>query len=374
MHAPDVALQQAACSPWLRWHRKSHDIDEQAAMLPDWEQAYLQLERGRFESVIDGVSINGDVSLFRKGTNRRLHKVFATPRDTIAVALLTAASDDILFQHQDARPGDLLILPAGQSFDIVTRGRFDVAVATLHERCLPPGVSGACSSVGGARILRAGAATRRLGESMGRVLGLHDMGAASQPLSATRQRHLKSQLECDLAECICQPQGAGAAGGADGADDAAGHRDLAVIVDAARRLVLAETALQGRVLSVPDLAARLGVSVRQLHKLFQTRLGVPPRVYAERLRLSHARADLRLASPGMPTVAAVAAKWGFWHLGRFASSYHAAFGELPSDTAAGCRSEPVRRTRMHDDRAEVRRGGGAGPAAGQVGGHVHLGP
>ena len=364
----NVAMQQEACIPWLRWRRESHDIDEQAAMLPAWEQSYLQLERGRFESAIHGVRISDDISLFRKWTNRRLHKVFVTPRKTFAVALLTPSSDDILFQQQDARRGDLLILPPGQSFDIVTRGRFDVAVATLDERCLPPGVSGACSIFGGGVILRASASTRRLGECMGSILGLRDVGPASQPLSATRQRQLKSQLECDLVECISQPQGAYGVG------DAAWHRDPAVIVDAARRLVLAETALHGHMPSVPELASRLSVSVRQLHKLFQTRLGVPPRAYAEQLRLSLARSDLRKASPGTATVAAVAAKWGFWHLGRFASSYRAAFGELPSDTAAGCRSEPVRRARVHDDRAEVCSGGRLGPASGQVGGDVHLGP
>jgi len=61
-------------------------------------------------------------------------------------------------------------------------------------------------------------------------------------------------------------------------------------------------------------------------------MGVPPRRYAQSLRLSRARADLRDARPGEVTVAEVAAKWGFWHLGRFASTYRATFGELPSQS------------------------------------------
>jgi AraC-like DNA-binding protein len=43
-------------------------------------------------------------------------------------------------------------------------------------------------------------------------------------------------------------------------------------------------------------------------------------------------AHLRAARPGEVTVAEVAAKWGFWHLGRFASTYRATFGELPSQS------------------------------------------
>jgi transcriptional regulator GlxA family with amidase domain len=99
------------------------------------------------------------------------------------------------------------------------------------------------------------------------------------------------------------------------------------------RRILSEEALDvGEVPSVSELAKRLGVSVRLLHQVFSQRMGVPPRRYAQSLRLSRARADLRDARPGEVTVAEVAAKWGFWHLGRFASTYRATFGELPSQS------------------------------------------
>ena len=234
-------------------------------------------------------------------------------------AVLTPESDRILFQDRSARSGEVLILPPGQALDVVTFGRFDVSVATLDLRCLPPGLDAGLPLA--PAILPASAATRRLADAMQRILSPE----AFAPAEAARlQRHLKARLECHVVECLSQRSFF---------DDARPQRRQAEVIDAARRMLLSETLTQGQVLPVPQWAARLGFSARQLHKLFQQRLGISPRAYAERLRLSHARADLREARPGTTTVAAIATKWGFGHLGRFASSYRAAFGELPSDTA-----------------------------------------
>src|SRR5882762_1255834 len=128
----------------------SHDVDEQAQLLPRWEQAYVQLEAGRFESRIDGVLLSDTLGLFRKATNRKLHKTFSTPNDTYAVALLTGASDSITFQGCDAGRGDALLLPPGHTYDIVSRdvstcwlrryprhvcGRYGVSRPSASARC-----------------------------------------------------------------------------------------------------------------------------------------------------------------------------------------------------------------------------------------------
>jgi AraC family ethanolamine operon transcriptional activator len=49
------------------------------------------------------------------------------------------------------------------------------------------------------------------------------------------------------------------------------------------------------------------------------------------LRLAVAREDLLKAGPH-DTVASVACKWGFFHLGHFSRDYAARFGEKPSAT------------------------------------------
>jgi transcriptional regulator GlxA family with amidase domain len=55
-------------------------------------------------------------------------------------------------------------------------------------------------------------------------------------------------------------------------------------------------------------------------------------MYLRRLRLHHVHAELAANSPNSLTVTTVAGRWGFVHLGRFASQYRQLFGETPSET------------------------------------------
>lgn len=87
-----------------------------------------------------------------------------------------------------------------------------------------------------------------------------------------------------------------------------------------------------RAFSVGELARIGGMSVRSLQEGFRRHLGYPPMAYLQQVRLTHVHETLRLADPAEVTVAAVAHRWGFAHLGRFASTYRAQFGQSPSET------------------------------------------
>ena len=82
--------------------------------------------------------------------------------------------------------------------------------------------------------------------------------------------------------------------------------------------------------SVADVAAGVGLSVRQLQEVVRTRFGLAPMQLLREIRLERAR---ELLSSGVaPTVAAAAMDVGCTHLGRFAAAYRQRFGELPSET------------------------------------------
>ena len=81
-----------------------------------------------------------------------------------------------------------------------------------------------------------------------------------------------------------------------------------------------------------DLVEHAGVSARTLQEAFQRELGMSPLEHLRRVRLDHAHAELLAADPSTASVTQVAARWGFFHLGRFSSTYRAAYGELPSQT------------------------------------------
>jgi AraC-like DNA-binding protein len=88
-----------------------------------------------------------------------------------------------------------------------------------------------------------------------------------------------------------------------------------------------------RPLTIAVIARAAGVSVRGLQQQFQADLGQTPTNYLRDRRLERARADLADASPASGiTVAEIASRWGFTHLGRFAIAYRVRFGESPSQT------------------------------------------
>ncbi len=66
---------------------------------------------------------------------------------------------------------------------------------------------------------------------------------------------------------------------------------------------------------------------------FRRHLDTTPLAYLRSVRMERAHRDLQNAEPGHGTsVAAVAARWGFTHLGRFAIEYRRRFGSYPSQT------------------------------------------
>jgi len=90
----------------------------------------------------------------------------------------------------------------------------------------------------------------------------------------------------------------------------------------------------------PELAEQVGVSVRTLQSATQAICGISPHRYSRVLRLWSVRKQLRNGA-GRRSVKACAIAHGFWHLGEFAASYRAAFGELPSETLQRAMQETI---------------------------------
>lgn len=80
-----------------------------------------------------------------------------------------------------------------------------------------------------------------------------------------------------------------------------------------------------------SLADSIGVSVRTLQTAARTICGSGVYRYGRLRRLWSVRRQLRSGAPSL-TVRASALAHGFWHQSEFSAVYHAAFGELPSQT------------------------------------------
>jgi AraC-like DNA-binding protein len=87
--------------------------------------------------------------------------------------------------------------------------------------------------------------------------------------------------------------------------------------------------------SIAQLCRVAGVSERSLRNAFYDVRGMSPKRCAVRARLAKVRRALSDATFVRGTVTTVATDYGFFELGRFASTYKAVFGESPSETLRG---------------------------------------
>lgn len=85
-------------------------------------------------------------------------------------------------------------------------------------------------------------------------------------------------------------------------------------------------------IGVHDIAQSVHLTPRAVQYLFRRELGATPTEYLRRVRLHRAHQDLIAGNHAVTTVAAIAAKWGFAHTGRFAVLYRQTYGQSPHET------------------------------------------
>ena len=84
-------------------------------------------------------------------------------------------------------------------------------------------------------------------------------------------------------------------------------------------------------LRMGQICSYAGVSQSTLERLFRREFQQTPYSYLRARRLDAVRRELNLRLPNSGTIADVAIKYGFTHMGRFSSVYRSQFGLLPSE-------------------------------------------
>ena len=147
---------------------------------------------------------------------------------------------------------------------------------------------------------------------------LAERGSGLLAIPATA-RSLEQALTSALVECLAEPQATGQLP----------RHSARMIVDRFQRVIEANP---DQALYLPEVCAAIRVSERTLRQSCQKLLGMSPARYLLLRRMHLAHRSLRAAKPGTTNVTEVATKFGFWHFGRFATTYRSLFGEIPSAT------------------------------------------
>ncbi len=159
------------------------------------------------------------------------------------------------------------------------------------------------------------------GRSLGRILGFLQDELADGLLHAVAPELRRQADALLLAYASVALQGA-----------SPGTGDAATVPGCVRR---AEDYIEANLAAAPDLAGIVragGASARTLFAGFARVHGMGPMAWLRWRRLQRTQAELLAAAPGETSVTAIALRWGFTHLGRYASSYRHCFGESPSAT------------------------------------------
>ncbi len=303
----------------LRFAR-THDVDEQAALLHGWNQIYDQMSPGPFNGSILEMDL-GVLQIFREVTSNSLHQIGALPRGTCAVGVPIGMKGSATFCGTACDGSQLHIFSGSSGFEFYSPEGLDIIGVVIPEtrllRALEMRETANFSPEAEAHLRTT---SSRCGRQL-RETALSVLSVLSQAADPDARAAMIVLMMRDLTASV--------------ADAIAGdHQDNGIRIPQGHRWQIVRRAISfahddpGSPVTVEDLCAVAGVSRRALQYCFNDVLGVSPAAYLKAVRLNGARRSLKECG----SVTEAATLWGFWHFGRFAAEYSTMFGELPSAT------------------------------------------
>ena len=306
--------------------RKLHhrDIDEQAARLTGYEQSYQQISRGHFSGTFTSCELDSELGLYFESTNQVLYQNGAVPDNFYAVGLLMDTAKPLIFNCEALPRGGAFILPPRAVLDGTSSP--DMKICVVHVSCelLQQAFQHQYREH---RPFRPDHIPYKLVTNARDTWTLHSLledfldGASAGQLSLESANQLAA-FKNTLVETIGSLFIAQRVHGRFKIRNKH-HRLFHDALDIIEDNLCEE-------LTVGKLCKELLVSRRNLEYIFNENIEMSPAKYIKVLRLNNIRREI--LTMRYETLGDIAAKWGIWHLGRFARDYYQLFGELPSAT------------------------------------------
>jgi AraC family ethanolamine operon transcriptional activator len=297
----------------------------QASLQPWFEMECYQLGRGNRLSQIDYLDL-GSERIVRESQDAAIHKLGTTSANLCTVSCCTPRPG---FRFSDISSGAaaaVFFLPRNTEFDIYVPAGASTTYVSFDQD----------DFVRGARALDPAKWEHPptelesfSGAQQGAFLkAIEEVLEQAEAVSATGHPIDPAVLRGTILQTVLLSTVAASSGNA---TPALSERERAFDICRTSRAFIAESLSVGVVPTVPQICTVANVSERTLQYAFRRYVGMTPLTYLRICRLNSVRRELRASNPDA-TVTAVALRYGFLHLGRFASDYHKLFGELPSQS------------------------------------------
>jgi AraC family transcriptional regulator, ethanolamine operon transcriptional activator len=301
------------------------DVALQAGSVPGHEQQYSQLSPRAFEGNLLTYAVSDRVSFFVERTNVSIRKRFSVSPGHLRLGFVTNE------RHHCCGNGK--ILPG----DAVS-ANFPTTSLDLHFPETYKEYEGSWITLDLNSVIQVGVGevTRDLNQPdrfqvSGRPVNMlrNVIGTARKELFAPESKPVSPRIAAAFEKTLLSMAGwivtAALDVGEQGGRISPAHRARCF-----RRACEVIDARLGDDLTMQELCSFVGASRRSLENIFLETLGVSPYQYVRMIRLNLIRKELLAAENQRVPIGDIAAKYGIWHLSRFAYDYKRVFGHLPS--------------------------------------------
>jgi len=304
-----------------------HDFDALAAAATGWGLDWVQLDRGPLEARFQQVE-TPSMLISRFKFNRKFHQKGTVPSGVRTYGVIAPESPQIEWRGIEGVQHHVVAFPTNDEFEFLSHSGFGGDTLSLPEerlfqvaRCLDllDPIEGMPSdqALFESDPVRVEVFRRRLDD-------LHVLAeiSARQTVEESVVADAEFEVISALVETLIEVRGGNS------------RPDLC---SRSRAFCIALDYISGhasRSPSIEEICRVSGVSWRTLNYAFRERFDLTPKQYLKAVQLRRVRRDLVNREPGA-TIAEIAGRWGFWHMGQFAKDYRRQYGELPSETVRG---------------------------------------
>ncbi len=314
-------------APWLRNLRTS-DIDVHANAQSDWALDYEQLSRGRFSGDINHIQLPG-VRLVHESIGCAVRQRGSLGRGQYGFAVALEQAEEAIFTGQRLDLASIM-LGRSENLDLASPTGFSLMAIVVDGELLQAlwrQMYQKSLSAWSDRQLVVRANPANIESLRISHLALMEHIRAAPALLVDEPRLLRCRDDilmewlATIPESICVPE-------------LKRLESRKRVVDRACAFMLRRPEDPPSILQVCDA---IGSSPRKLEYCFQDVLGVSPMKYLRAIRLNAVRRDIKRNLDPAAGLHDIAARWGFWNQGQFASVYRQQFDELPSQTQSRSR-------------------------------------